>query len=140
MNLDPTALLAIGGPTGAIGAIIAVLIRAYFDGRKDRREDRASDVQTESGIVDNAKKVLELVRNETDRMERRIIELVESERALRGANSDQERKLNAHEDTIARQARDMEWLREDLDKARAEIEELRSDRHGNSSEPPGSTQ
>lgn len=132
MNIDPTALLAIGGPSGVVGAIVVVLIRAYFDARKDSREQQASDVQNDSGIVDNAKKVLELVRNETDRMELRIIELVDENKKLREENKEQGQQINRHEDTIARQGRDIEWLREDLSQARAQIEELRADR-GNSS-------
>jgi response regulator RpfG family c-di-GMP phosphodiesterase len=131
VNLDPTALLTIGGPTGVISAIIALLIKTYFDAKKDNRDGRAADVQTDSGIVDNAKKVLELVRNETDRMEYKLIELAEENKSLREANGVHERKINEQEDTIARQARRIEFISEDLARALAEIEELKADRNGN---------
>lgn len=134
MNLDPTALLTIGGPTGVISAIIALLVKTYFDAKKDNREGRAADIQTDSGIVDNAKKVLELVRNETDRMEYKLIELADENKKLREANGAHERKLNEQDDVIARQARQMEFMREDLVKALAQIEELKADRDVNNGE------
>lgn len=125
MGIEIGQILAIGGPTGVITAIIVILIRAAFDARKDRREQQAADVQTDSGIVDNAKKVLELVRNETDRMELRIIDLEKGKKAEEDRNRELEGLINRQEDQIARQARELEWLREDLLKARAEIQELK---------------
>lgn len=116
-----------------VGAIAAILLRSYLEARKDRREQQASDVQTDSGIVDNAKKVLELVRNETDRMELRILEMAEENKASNARNRDLEQTINRQEDQIARQGRELDFVREDLARAREEIAQLRADHNGASS-------
>lgn len=125
-GVDIASILAIGGPTGIIGAVITLLVKSYFDARKDKREHMAAEIQSESGIVDNAKKVIELVRSETERMETRILKLTERAETAEEKNRQLETLINKHEDTIARQARELEWLREDLAKARAAIDDLRS--------------
>lgn len=130
MAIDLGAVLAIGGPTGVITAILVILIRAAFDARKDRREQQASDVTTESGIVDNAKKVLDLVRGETDRMDKRIIQLMKDNEECGSRNKELEKLLNEQDDRIARQHREIEFLGQDLKRARAEIDELRNNGTG----------
>lgn len=119
------SVLAIGGPSGAVGAIIYVLIRSYFDSRKDKREQQASDVTTDSGIVDNARKVIDLVRSETDRMEARIVSLTERAEKAEAKNRELEAHINRQDDMVARQQRSIEWVTEDLRKALEEIEQLK---------------
>lgn len=135
MGIEIGQILAIGGPTSVITAIFVVLINAYLSARKDKREQQAADVATDSGIVDNAKKVLELVRNETDRMELRIIDLEKDKKAAEDKNKELEQHINKQDDLLARQTRQLEWLEEDLKKARLEIQELRN-RNGSGSPTP----
>lgn len=122
--LDVAGLVGVGGSTSIIGGIIAILIKSYFDARKDQREQQASDVQTDSGIVDNAQKVVNLVRGESDRMAAQIDKLIARAEQAEAHSRSLEQIINAHEDTIARQNRALEWLREDLGKAQQEIARL----------------
>lgn len=126
MALEIGSAVAVGGSTSIIGAILGLLIKSYFDARKDKRDQQAADVQTDSGIVDNAKKVIDLVRTETDRMEARIVGLIARAETAEAKVRELDAHINKQDDTIARQARSIEWLREDLEKARAEITELRN--------------
>lgn len=120
-----SSILAVGGPFSVVTAILVILVKAFFDSRKDKREDKAAEVQNESGVVDNARKVVELIQGETDRMEKRIeaYELRARSAELRAQNL--EMKVNDQEDQLARQARELEFVREDLAKAHKEIQQLR---------------
>ena len=118
MTIDLAQVVAIGGPTSAITAVFVVLVNAWLSARKDKREQQVADVQTDSGIVDNAKKVVDLIRGETDRMETRIDALVKRCETAEEKNRDLEDEINHLEDTVARQNRQIEWLTEDLARAR----------------------
>jgi chromosome segregation ATPase len=128
MGSDIASVLAIGGPSSVVTAVLVILIKAYLDARKDKREDRAAKVQNESGVVDNAKKVMELVQGETDRMEVRIVGLGRRAEQAEERSRELEAKINDQEDKIARLERQNEFLREDLAKAHKEIQELRDSR------------
>lgn len=130
MNIDLAALLTVGGPTSVVGAVIAILLKSYLEARKDSREQQAADVQTDSGIVDNAKKVLELVRNETDRMEFKLLQMAEDNKDLSNKNRELEHQINQQDDIIARQGRQLDFLSDDLAKAREEIRQLRAGQRG----------
>lgn len=118
MTIDLAQVVAIGGPTSAITVVFVVLVNAWLSARKDKREQQVADVQTDSGIVDNAKKVVDLIRGETDRMETRIDALVKRCETAEEKNRDLEDEINHLEDTVARQNRQIEWLTEDLARAR----------------------
>ena len=118
MTIDLAQVVAIGGPTSAITAVFVVLVNAWLSARKDKREQQVADVQMDSGIVDNAKKVVDLIRGETDRMETRIDALVKRCETAEEKNRDLEDEINHLEDTVARQNRQIEWLTEDLARAR----------------------
>ena len=118
MTIDLAQVVAIGGPTSAITVVFVVLVNAWLSARKDKREQQVADVQMDSGIVDNAKKVVDLIRGETDRMETRIDALVKRCETAEEKNRDLEDEINHLEDTVARQNRQIEWLTEDLARAR----------------------
>lgn len=121
MTIDLGQVIAIGGPTSAITAVFVVLVNAWLSARKDHREQQAADVQTDSGIVDNAEKVISLVRRETDRMEIRIETLTKRAESSEEKNRDLELEINSLEDLVARLRRQNEWLTEDLAKAREQL-------------------
>lgn len=113
MNVELGQILAIGGPTSVVTAIFVILVNAFLASRKDKREQQASDVATDSGIVDNAKKVLDIVRTEADRMAKR-------NEALEKRDRDREQLINDQEDRIARDARTITFLTEDIARLRGE--------------------
>ena len=118
MGIEISQVLLIGGPTSVVTAIFVIL--AYLAARKDRREQQAADVSTDSAIIDNAKKVLDIVRAEAERMDK-------ENKAQDIVIAAQGKALNENADTIARQNRTVEWLTEDLQKANAEIARLRGE-------------
>lgn len=122
--VDVGQVLAIGGPTSVVGAIITLLVKAYFDSRRESREDKTSAVTNDGGIVDNARKVLELVTSATEGMNQRIIALEAENVKLKETIRIRDVHINQQDDKIARQAREIEWVREDLNKASKEIQEL----------------
>lgn len=126
MGIEIGQVLLIGGPTSVVTAIFVILVNAYLSARKDRREQQAADVATDSGIIDNAKKVLDIVRAEAERMDN-------ENKAQDIVIAAQGKALNENADTIARQNRANDWLTEDLEKARKEIAQLRGETYGGSS-------
>lgn len=120
MGIEISQVLLIGGPTSVVTAIFVILVNAYLAARKDRREQQAADVSTDSAIIDNAKKVLDIVRAEAERMDK-------ENKAQDIVIAAQGKALNENADTIARQNRTVEWLTEDLQKANAEIARLRGE-------------
>lgn len=115
MGVDLGQVLTIGGPISAFTAILVVLVNAYLSSRKDNREQQESEVKTDGAIVDNAKKVLELVRGETDRMEQRIVRTEEENGQLRDKNRQLEAHIAKQDRRLAAQDRLIEDLREDLE-------------------------
>lgn len=117
MGIDVAQVLAIGGPSGVIGAIIVVAVNAYLSIRKDRREGKKDNIDNQGGMVNNAKQVLDLVTSASDRMEKRMVILEESNRKLN-------LQINDRDDTIARQKRAVDFLTEDLARAQSRIQYL----------------
>jgi hypothetical protein len=60
--------LAVGGPTGIVLGILGFLLNAYLSKRKDDREERRLDRETETGIVETTKLTLVTVRSELQAM------------------------------------------------------------------------
>ncbi len=120
MGIELGQVLLIGGPTSVVTAIFVILVNAYLAARKDRREQQAADVSTDSAIIDNAKKVLDIVRSEAERMDK-------ENKAQDVIIAAQGKALNENADTIARQNRVNEWLTEDLQKANTELARLRGE-------------
>jgi hypothetical protein len=120
VGIELGQVLLIGGPTSVVTAIFVILVNAYLAARKDRREQQAADVSTDSAIIDNAKKVLDIVRSEAERMDK-------ENKAQDVIIAAQGKALNENADTIARQNRVNEWLTEDLQKANTELARLRGE-------------
>lgn len=126
MTVDLAQVVAIGGPSSAISVVIYILVNAFLSARKDRREQQASDVQNDTGIIENAKRVVELSRGELERLEERVAGLSSENKELRSTVKTQGDHINELLDRLARQDRALEWLRKDLEKATQEIQELRT--------------
>ncbi|MGE3487456.1 MAG: hypothetical protein AB7L09_22270 [Nitrospira sp.] len=118
MSLDLGQVVAIGGPTSAITAVFVVLVNAYLSARKDRREQQAAEVQTGSGLLDNAQKLAAIAHGESDRLLARVDVLVARLESTEEKNRQLEHEINRLEDLVARQQRQIEWLMEDLTRAR----------------------
>lgn len=119
MGIEIGQVLAIGGPTSVVTAIFVVLVNAYIAARKDKREEKVADTQNDGAIVDNAKKVIELVRSETERMGARIAALEQTNTSQNEQIRKQDKLINEQDDKIARQARQIQFLTEDLDALRS---------------------
>lgn len=132
MGIEIGQVLAIGGPTSVVTAIFVILVNAYLSARKDKRESQAADTSNDGAIVDNAKKVIDLVRGETERMDKRITTLSELNTTLDERIRKQDQLINEQDDKLARQARQIEWLTTDLATAHRQIEELRGGTSGSS--------
>jgi predicted RNase H-like nuclease (RuvC/YqgF family) len=130
VGIELGQVLAIGGPTSVVTAIFVILVNAYLSARKDKREEKAADTQNDGAIVDNAKKVIDLVRGETERMDKRILALGELNATLEARIRKQDQLINEQDDKLARQDRQIEWLTQDLQTAHRQIEELRGGSSG----------
>lgn len=117
MGLDIAQILTIGGPGSIVGVILYVSIKALMDLRKERREDQVTGITTETGIIDNTRRVMELVRSETDRLEKKNVQLERDIEAVRS-------QAQACEDEAARQKRRADGLAEDVQRLEKRIIEL----------------
>jgi hypothetical protein len=104
---DLAQILSIGGPTSIVTVLLTFVSKAWLDNRRERREDDKQAVATESGIIDNTKRVMELVRAETDRLERKNLEL-ESKLA------EEQEQVRQCADEASRQRRRADRLEEEL--------------------------
>lgn len=123
MDIDVAQILGIGGPTGLAGFVLALLIKAYFESKKDRREQQQADVQEETGVISNTKSVLDLVGAETARMAAKII-------ALERERDDAEAKARLAEGEKLEAQRNERFIRMDLEKVTAELNLLRGNGPG----------
>lgn len=130
MGIELGQVLAIGGPTSVVTAIFVILVNAFLAARKDKREDKAAEVTNDGGMVDNAKKIVDIVRGETERMEKRITVLIADNEKLSARLRKQDLHINEQDDKLARATRQIEWLTEDLGRAHTKIQELRGDTSG----------
>ena len=118
MTLDIAQIALIGGPTSVISVLIYVLINAYLAARKDRREDRTSAVTTDAGYIDNTKMVLDMMRQELERVSKVNVDL--HTRVLTA-----EALVRSRDDILAISARKVEDLEDELKEARQVIATLR---------------
>lgn len=123
-GIDLGQVAAIGGPFSIVGIIATILINAYLSIRKDRREGKGADISNSGAMADSAKKVMDLVNDATDRMNRRLVEVEDANRCLSESNRALESHINKQDDTIARLSRENEFLREDLARAHSRIGHL----------------
>lgn len=69
-----TEVLQIGGPWGVALAIVGFMVNAYFNKRKDDREETRLDRESESGIVETTKQALQLARDEMAAKQATLVE------------------------------------------------------------------
>lgn len=117
MGADIAQILAIGGPSSIVGVVVYVLYKALADWRKDRREDDTHQNTTETGIIDNTKRVMDLVRGETERLEAKNLQLEQNLEIVR-------RKAQECEDEAARQKRRADGLEEEVHRLERRMLEL----------------
>jgi hypothetical protein len=67
-GFDFGAFFGTGGPLAAIGAILGFVGKLWLDSRKEKREDRLTDRQSESGIVETTAAAIRLVREQMEAM------------------------------------------------------------------------
>lgn len=118
MTLDIAQIALIGGPTSVISVLIYVLINAYLAAKKDRREDKTSAVTTDAGYIDNTKMVLDMMRQELERVGKVNVDL--HTRALTA-----EAVVRSRDDLLAIASRKVDDLEEELREARQVIAALR---------------
>ncbi len=77
-------ILQIGGPTGVVVAILTILVKFYLDKRGEDRAEKATDRESESGIVETTNQALKIVREQmvtlgtdlaTVRSENRVLQI-----------------------------------------------------------------
>lgn len=60
--------LGTGGIIGGIGTILGFLAKLWLDARKEKRQDRLTDRESESGIVETTAAAIRLVRDQMTEM------------------------------------------------------------------------
>lgn len=66
--MDVATLVATSGPLAVLAAVAGFLLKAYLEKRKGDREDRKTDRESESGIVETTKETLRIVRDQMGQM------------------------------------------------------------------------
>ena len=117
MGADIAQILTIGGPSGIIAVVLYVIARAIVDNRREAREDRVAGITTETGIIDNTKRVMELVRGETDRLEKKNLQLEVEIAEIR-------KKAQDCEDEAAHQRRRADGLEEEFHRLERRLQDL----------------
>lgn len=96
--------LGTSGILGGVGAIIGFLAKLWLDARKEKRQDRLTDRESESGIVETTAAAIRLVRDQMTEMGRDIAVLTAR---------------------IADREREIEKLKERIEVVEAENEQLK---------------
>jgi peptidoglycan hydrolase CwlO-like protein len=104
-------ILSVGGPLSGVLAALMFLGRIWFDSRKDKREDKASDRQSESGIVETTRAALEMVRNEMTEMYKQIA-------VLRQQVADRDIEIEKLQNVVREQQGEIAVLRAGLNRNR----------------------
>lgn len=128
MGLDIGQVLSIGGPFGVISAIFVVLANAWLAARKDKREDKAAITQNDGGIVDNAQKVVAMVRSETERLVKRMDTVTEEAAQVHKRNRELELHINEQDDVIARLRRTTDFQLEQIERLQQQVVWLKASR------------
>lgn len=104
-------ILSVGGPLSGVLAALMFLGKIWFDSRKDKREEKASDRQSESGIVETTRAALEMVRNEMTEMYKQIA-------VLRQQVADRDIEIEKLQNVVREQQGEIAVLRAGLNKNR----------------------
>jgi peptidoglycan hydrolase CwlO-like protein len=116
---EPSAfaeILSVGGPISGVLAAIGFLTKIWFDSRKDKREDKASDRQSESGIVETTSAALKMVRDEMQAMGQDIA-------VLRQQVKDRDGEIEKLQNVVREQAGEIAVLRSELNRSRGQHSE-----------------
>jgi peptidoglycan hydrolase CwlO-like protein len=106
-----TEILSVGGPISGILAAIAFLTRLWLDSRKQKREDKASDRQSETGIVETTRAALQMVRDQMTEMNQDIA-------VLRAQVKDRDDEIQKLQDIVRQQQSEIAVLRAQVTKGR----------------------
>lgn len=112
MEIDLPQLLGVGGTTGLIAFLAGLLVKTFFEAKKDKRLQQEADNQETVGVISNTKTVLGIVEEQTERMAIRIKALEESEASWIA-------KARALEGELAVITRTAAFLQQDLDRLRS---------------------
>lgn len=104
-------ILSVGGPLSGVLAALMFLGKLWFDARKDKREDKASDRQSESGIVETTRAALEMVRNEMTEMYKQLA-------VLRQQVADRDVEIEKLQNVVREQQGEIAVLRAELNRNR----------------------
>lgn len=104
-------ILSVGGPLSGVLAALMFLGKLWFDARKDKREDKASDRQSESGIVETTRAALEMVRTEMTEMYKQLA-------ILRQQVVDRDVEIEKLQNVVREQQGEIAVLRAELNKNR----------------------
>lgn len=104
-------ILSVGGPVSGVLAIVMFLGKLWLDSRKDKREDTATERQSESGIVETTRTALQLVRSEMQSMAQDIA-------VLRAQVKDRDTEIEKLQNTVREQAAEIAVLRSELNRKR----------------------
>lgn len=109
---DPLAqILSIGGPLSGVLAAVVFLSKLWFDSRKDKREDKVTDRQSESGIVETTSAALKMVRSEMEEMYKQIA-------VLRQQVNDRDIEIEKLQNVVREQQGEIALLRDQLQRNR----------------------
>lgn len=64
ISLAPIQVLGLGAPFAITMVLLGFATKAYFDKRKDSREDTRTERESESGIVETTRAAIAIVRGE----------------------------------------------------------------------------
>jgi chromosome segregation ATPase len=103
--------LSVGGPVSGVLAAVGFLTKMWLDSRKEKREDTASERQSESGIVETTRAALELVRKE-------MLSMGQDIAVLRAQVQDRDMQIEKLQDIVRTQAAEIAVLRAELNRKR----------------------
>lgn len=103
--------LSVGGPISGVLAAIGFLTKLWLDSRKESREDKASDRQSESGIVETTRSALEMVRTQ-------MIDMSQDIAVLRAQVRDRDLEIEKLQNTVREQAAELAVLRAQINRDR----------------------
>jgi septal ring factor EnvC (AmiA/AmiB activator) len=86
--MNVATLVGTSGPLALLAAFAGFFLKAYLEKRKGDREDRKTDRESESGIVETTKETLRIVRDQMG-------QIYEETKILRSQIADLEGRLHA---------------------------------------------
>lgn len=110
-------VLSVGGPWSGVIVALGLLAKLWLDSRRDKREDTASDRQSESGIVETTSAVLVMIRSQMTEMEKDMA-------VLRARLQERDTTIEKLEGQLREQSAELAVLRADIKKVRGNDEPL----------------